>query len=336
MVHIKYYILLIICVLFISRVFSYNYDINFNFVQFDIPAYLTSDVDNEYLVQEHRMSYMFDGNSNSSFCIINGTDSLSFRIFFNNPIPIDEIRILNGNFNSDDAFNRSYRFLRLGLSIFCLNEFGEISYNFYTNIKLPAKPQPFVLKNFEDTEKTFWGVNFYFDSVNNNNIEVSNLYITDIQFWYKGKRYNILNLNKLEEQLQNVYVSQLEGRFWRKLYQLEPQLQFKQRPIKQWWEFWKSDKEYRKTETPRFLIKFAEWLKYFWNNIEVLIWFILIVLCLIFAIVRRESNTPLWTRIMSIVNPIYILGLILLNFIFSRNLDFLITGIFVMLGLIFV
>ncbi|MEJ5285568.1 MAG: hypothetical protein WHS77_11035, partial [Brevinematales bacterium] len=48
----------------------------------------------------------------------------------------------------------------------------------------------------------------------------------------------------------------------------------------------------------------------------------------------RSSNLPLWVRIMSIVNPVYILGLIFLNFIFSRNLDFLITGIFVMLGLI--
>ncbi len=111
-------------------------------------------------------------------------------------------------------------------------------------------------------------------------------------------------------------------------------------PTKQWWEFWKSYKKYSFKEAPIFLIRFAEGVEDFWIFLRkayrdnALIWMILNLSCLIFAIVRRESNTPLWTRIMSIVNPIYILGLILLNFIFSRNLDFLITGIFVMLGLV--
>lgn len=92
-------------------------------------------------------------------------------------------------------------------------------------------------------------------------------------------------------------------------------------PTKQWWEFWKSYKEYRFNDAPIFLIKLAVVVEDLWIYLRkayednALIWIMLIVACLIFAIVRREGSIPLWARIMSIVNSVYIIGIIVLDFI---------------------
>ncbi len=331
----KYFLILsTLLISFVSSYASDEYNIKLNFIEFYLPAYLTSEVDDVYLSSNYKMSYMFDGDVSTSFGIVNGVDSISFSIEFDTPISIDEIRMFSGNFQSKENFYNSYRFVRCGLSVFKRNEYGEVEYSFYTNIEFPNKPLPLILTNFENSGNIFNGISFYFDSLNyEGNVKISDVYISDIQIWYKGKQYKIINLSRLEEKLNYSFL--LPARYWQKKYQLERHFKYRERPLKQWWEFWKSDKEYKKAQPPLFLTKSVNFFKDFGFYIrEAFIWLILSISCLVFAIVKRKSNMPAWVRVMNIISPAIILALAFLKFVFPMEIDVLIKGIFVLLLLL--
>jgi len=297
----KYFIFFVILVLFLQRV--YTYDLKINRIQFDIPAYLTSDVDDEYINPEHKMSYMFDGNISTTF-EVNKCDSLSFVIYFDTPIRIDEIRIFNGNFESTEKFYENLRFRIIECRGFYLNEFKEELYSFYTNIEFNDKPTMVVIKNFSNSSKLFHGINFYFSSSYPEEVKNHMAYISDIQLWYKGKRYNIVNLDKLEEKLKDIYLYSMGGRIWRKNYQLETPLQYKKRPLKKWWEFWKRGKEYRIEESKVLNTMNFIWKEFKWAVGKIWVYLLLQLACFVFAIKVRKEKLPVLAKVLSVINPL--------------------------------
>jgi len=144
----------------------------------------------------------FDGKTDTCAAEGESSNSFSIEVKFEKEVDIDEIRVMNGFGKSEDLFKKN-------------NRAGQCSIFFKNKEKL-LKREIITLKDQREFQTVKLTENYNTDniifSVRSDKIYKGTTYddtcITEIEFYYKGKKLEINNIEKL----QNDYIKRLESR----------------------------------------------------------------------------------------------------------------------------
>ena len=157
-------------------------------------------------LSDHKITYMFDGDEKTAFCIRNpAVGGYVLYVTLQDFIKVDEIRIFNGYGKNKDLYfsNMRFNYMKIGINRIEKNRktlrYTPVSsgYNFDDKYE-------YVSFNIDYLTYTNWNgflflLDYSYDG--NPNRKSNDAFISEIQFWYKGKRYEIENLNNLEEKI---------------------------------------------------------------------------------------------------------------------------------------
>jgi hypothetical protein len=142
----------------------------------------------------------FDGDRSTCFAEDESDNSFDFGIRFEKDIQIDEVRIMNGNGKSEDLFKKNNRVIELKVVFYYdKKELGEEIIKLkdqmeFQKLKLKKDYKADYIYVYSMGEKLYKGTDY------------DDTCITEIEFYYRGKKIEIINA----VQLQNDYLARLK------------------------------------------------------------------------------------------------------------------------------
>ncbi|URA09415.1 NADase-type glycan-binding domain-containing protein [Thermospira aquatica] len=307
-----------------------GYEVKVKYISFeneDIP-FNPDDPNSEVpaLDENHRLSYMFDNNIKTAFAVKD--TELYIYIIFEKPILIDEIRIFNGWGKSKESFYHNYRIKELGVSLFNQDEYARAKnyLDFGILFNDEFKFTNIYITNITNEIVPRRNLRLMFIEVYSSGVIHRKTCISEIQLYYKGKRYKIVNLDEVEDKIR--YGSPITQGHW-----IGEPIKYKEKPRKKWYEFWKIGRDYI-VEDSKFLRSI--W-KIWWAIREIFPYLLIQLACFVFAIKERKEKLPDFAKALSIVSPLLSFLLIISHRVFYDSYigNFLVEG-FITLGVLLI
>lgn len=187
----------------------------------------------DMITKSYRFRNLFDGRQETAF-VVKQRVYLSIDFMLEQPVPVDMIRIFNGYGKSDDLYLKNLRFRTINISCANINEYGNET-NLYV---VTPNSSIHLADNFGYTnlsitnDEPYKFFSFYFTDFYTNGVKYKDMCISEIQLWYRGKRYEIVNLDEVEKVMR--YGSPATQNHW-----IGDPIKYKEKPKQKWWEFWK-------------------------------------------------------------------------------------------------
>lgn len=161
--------------------------------------------DNGNILKYHEY-HLVDGNLLKSFQMKfpNKNFTPGCMIVFEEVIPVNKIVIYNGYQKSTNMYMNNSRVRKFAMTVYNVyKRGGKKVKEFGTNFILPDSPMPYELFFPEAINAIYWDIGIRKADDDNDNVYIGEKYddvaISEIEFWYEDKLYEIVNIEEWEE-----------------------------------------------------------------------------------------------------------------------------------------